>query len=380
MRILHLITHLRLGAGRAIVDLAIEQSRTHDVQVLLADNAEGNWRSDEGLLHELAHAGIATAAAGDFFHRAPAPLAASVHRLRTVAGAWDDDTVVHAHTAIAGAIARWAGAPRVVVTCHGWNTSRPAEYDLQDALAFSLADVVVSPSRYWAAHVESLPGAPRTLVVPNGFDLARYPRLPRAAGNAGLRIACVGELTARKGQDVLLDAMPDVWRRRPDAELHFFGEGDQAGNLRLQAERYGAHAGRIFFHGHVTPAYDALTSCDVFCLPSRSDNQPVAIIEAMLAELPIVSTIVGGIPEMIEGAGCGLLVRPDAPAALGDALSRLADPALRTALGRKGRAFAEDEHHVRASARTLSHAYTRRPSALPIGALVTAARDGRAVS
>ena len=360
MRIFHLITHLRLGAGRAIVDLAIAQTRGgHTVTVLTAQDAEGNWCSDPALLSELHAHEVRTASAGDFFHRDPMTLRASVTRLQAaVAGPWRTDVVVHAHTAMAGAVARWAGAPRVVVTCHGWNIARPVEFDLQDALALSLADAIVSPSRHWSSRVERLPGDLRAWVVPNGFDLSRYarPERDRATGTA-LRISCVGELTRRKGQDVLLQAMPTVWRQRPDAELHLYGTGDLASELRSIAATLPAAADKVFFHGHVRDAYAALAASDLFCLPSRSDNQPVAIVEAMLAELPVVSTTVGGIPEMVEDARCGALVAPDSPEQLAAAIVACAEPAYRDEAGRRGRAHALATYDSRRMADRMSALY-----------------------
>jgi glycosyltransferase involved in cell wall biosynthesis len=359
VRILHLITHLRLGAGRAIVDLAIQQaqSNTADVRVALADDAEGNWRSDAHLLEELSTAGIPVCAAGDFFHRAPGALSASVARLRSLLAEWGAPSVVHAHTAMGGAVARWAGAPRVVVTCHGWNTSRPAEYDLQDALAFSLADAIVSPSSYWAERIAALPGRLRPAVISNGFDVSRYPALSRDAAGDRLRIACVGELTARKGQDVLLEAMPHVWAQHPGAELHLLGDGDASVALHARGAQLDPTGGRVVFHGYVPNAYSFLAHCDLLCLPARSDNQPVAIIEAMLAELPVVATRVGGIPEMIAGAGCGVVTSPGSAIELAQAICAYRDAARRVRDGRNGRRFAETEYNRRVTATRLLTLY-----------------------
>jgi len=348
MRIFHLITHLRLGAGRALVDLAVCQAKSqgHEVLVATAEDAEGTWRSDAALIEELERVGVISAPVGDFFHRRPAGLVDSASRLRTLVGVWNPSTVVHAHTALGAALGHWAGAPRVVVTCHGWDLSRPVEYDLQDALAFSLADAVISPSTYWAQRVAALPGKLEVQVVPYGFDLQRYPVLPNHARRGPLRIVCVGELTPRKGQDTLIDAMPLVWRYAPDAELHLLGEGDMGKTLRDRARHLDPDGRRIVFRGHVAHPYFELASYDLFCRPSRSDNQPVAIVEAMLAGLPIIATSVGGIPEMIEGSGSGEIVSPDSVGELSEAIRRLAIREDRSAFGSRGRAFARTAYDV----------------------------------
>jgi glycosyltransferase involved in cell wall biosynthesis len=326
VRIIHLITHLRLGAGRAIVDLAMHQADAgSEVVVGMADDAEGNWRSDPRLIHELEQAGIRTLTLGDFFHRDARLLREAAARLRAAAGSWES-TVVHAHAAMGVAAARWAGAPAVIATCHGWSPDRAAAFDLQDALAFSLADAIISPSAYWARRVAELSGASgaRLHVIPNGVDLRDYPAVRRdSRGGNARRIACVGELTHRKGQDVLLDAMPLIWAHEPSAELHLFGDGDLADVIRARARALDPDGRRVIVRGHVPRPYTELASFDVFCLPTRSDNQPLAIVEALLAGVPVVATDVGGIPEMITGPHAGAVVPPDAAAPLAEAVLRV---------------------------------------------------------
>src|SRR5215218_5470186 len=112
MRIVHLITHLRLGAGRAIVDLAVHQASRagHRVLVVVSADAEGGWRSDPSMAEELTAAGVAVGIAGDFFHRDPALLDRAAVLLRELVGTWNSGTVVHSHTAPGIAVARWSGA------------------------------------------------------------------------------------------------------------------------------------------------------------------------------------------------------------------------------------------------------------------------------
>src|SRR6185436_11856060 len=132
------MTHLRLGAGRYIVDLAVEQLRRGDfVSVCLSDDAEGNWKSDPSMVAELRHAGVGVVTIGDMFHRNVEALHVASLHLRDYAFGFGEPTVVHSHMAMGIVVARDAGAPTVVSTCHGWNTMRPAEQDLQDARAFT---------------------------------------------------------------------------------------------------------------------------------------------------------------------------------------------------------------------------------------------------
>jgi glycosyltransferase involved in cell wall biosynthesis len=322
--VVHMIGHLRLGAGRYIVDTAVEQARHFDqqVRVLVSPDAGGNWKTDPALVAELKSTGISVETAGDFFHRDLKVLLQTSYGLRD---RWASDAgrfVVHAHSAMAAAAAHWAGAPVVVATCHGFDLQRPSEYDLQDALAYRLCNVVTTPSKYWAAKLTSEMAVADPPATPVGLNLGRYPRLKRTGGNHNrpLRIVTVCELTKRKGVDLLIGAMPEIWNHFPDIELHIIGDGDAAPELREQALALGNGSSKVNFHGFVVNPYLQLVDYDLFSLASRSDNLPVGIIEAMLARLPIVATEVGGIPEMVLEGHCGRLARPDCARALAEAL------------------------------------------------------------
>jgi glycosyltransferase involved in cell wall biosynthesis len=250
-------------------------------------------------------------------------------------------------------VARWAGSPTVVCSCHGWSLERPAAFDLQDAIAFSVCDAVTTPSTHWARVLTERAGLDDVPIVPYGFDLRRYPHVARAtASNRPIRIVCVGELTDRKGPDVVLEAMAILWQQHPDVELHFIGGGDRAEHVRAQARTIDPSGSRVVLHGQMTAPYLMLAGFDLFALASRSDNQPVAIVEAMLAGVPVVSTRVGGIAEMVEGGQCGFAVEPNAPGPLAAALGGLitAGVEFRRALGERGERFArrtfDVEHHV----------------------------------
>jgi glycosyltransferase involved in cell wall biosynthesis len=364
----HLITHLRLGAGRYIVDLAVEQLRRGDlVSVCLSDDAERNWKSDPAMVAELRRAGVGVVRIGDMFHRDPEALRVAAVHLKDYVSGLSDRTVIHSHMGMGILVGRDSGATTVVSTCHGWNPARPSEHDEQDAVAFTLASGVTSPSNYWAERVTRLSGVANVKVLPYGFDLTRYPELdsaptPRrgiaAMGDAGIerrwgkpfsavtrRIICLAELTARKGQDVLISAMPKVWETWPKAELYLAGDGDTRESLRAQALQIDPHEERIFFRGFIEQPYRMLHHFDLMCLPTRSDNQPVSIVEAMLAGLPVVSTTVGGIPEQIAMGEGGVCVAPDDAPALASALISQLDRRGRTKSG-AARAIFDIHNHV----------------------------------
>lgn len=363
LTIFHVIAQLRLGAGRVVVDTAIEQARSrgHRVTVCVSTDADEHWRTDPKLVAELACHRIEVQTIGDFFHRRMDLLREAAARLRELRERSPGTVIVHAHTAMAAAVGHWAQPDGLIATCHGWGTGRPVEMDLQDSLAYGLCDSVVTYSRYWVDRLTRDLAVPSPVILPMGLDLERFPPLPenQRGPSDPIRLVTVCELIPRKGLDLLLNAMPAVWERRPEAELHILGHGESAHDLQLQAAKLDPETKRVFFHGAVAHPYDQLASFDLFVLASRSDNLPVALLEAMLARLPILATAVGGVPDLISAAGCGRALPPDSSAALSEGILALAEQGRRklAALGRKGERFGRRRFDGRRANSQLEHIY-----------------------
>ena len=178
----------------------------------------------------------------------------------------------------------------------------------------------------------------RVEVIHPGLDAERFlalPRATRAHGRPG-RLLFVGGETARKGLDVLLESLP---RLEQPVELDVVTSVDDV------AEREGLRV-----HSEVTPSSDAimklLAEADIFVLPTRADVAPWAVLEAMAAGLPVVTTTVGVIPELLGDAG--LMVAPGHQEALAAALAGLvSDPELRQTLGQLGRRRVAEHYDAR---------------------------------
>ena len=141
-----------------------------------------------------------------------------------------------------------------------------------------------------------------------------------------------------KGVDVLIEAAAAT---RAPVRLEIFGAGSLAGELERQAHEAGVDSR---FHGFVPDSRARLRELDVLVQPSRADNFPLAVLEAMAAGVAVVATRVGGVAELVVDGETGLIVEPEDPAALAEALDSLAaDPARRRELGRRGRARVLDE-------------------------------------
>lgn len=125
--------------------------------------------------------------------------------------------------------------------------------------------------------------------------------------------------------------------------LNVIGDGPERANLEQQVKRLGLDS-QVQFLGEKTDVLPYLQAADLFVLPSRRDNLPVALLEAMAGGLPSIATSVGGIPEVIEDGENGLLVPPDNPESLTKAIRRLIDDQrLQKKLGSNARQTAQDK-------------------------------------
>lgn len=167
--------------------------------------------------------------------------------------------------------------------------------------------------------------ADKVEVAYNAVDVARAavaapPGLREELGGGEGRplVLTPARLDAQKGHDILLEAIAEV----PDAFFLLAGEGPERARLETRAEALGV-AERVRFLGRCEDVPELLAACDIFALPSLYEGSSLAVLEAMAAGIPIVSSAIGGTEELIEDGGSGLLVAPGDPVALAAALRRL---------------------------------------------------------
>jgi glycosyltransferase involved in cell wall biosynthesis len=259
------------------------------------------------------------------------------------------------------------------------------------ALLLHMADVVVGVSRQVTDDFVA-DGMPqdRLRVIYNGIDFARIPTarsdlratlgIPRDA----LVVASVGSLVRRKGHDLLLRAFAALPATAPAPHLVLGSDGEMRAELEALAQSLGI-AERTHFLGYTDDLVAIYEAADIFALATRADAFGLVLAEAGHFGLPVVSTRVGGVPEVIADGETGLLVPPEDVPALTEALGRLtADPALRRQLGAQGRQRVDRMFTVQRMAAEFQDCYAElaehRPARLraarftPYARLLTGAR------
>lgn len=226
------------------------------------------------------------------------------------------------------------------------------------------------------AHVEALVGASlggKITQVYHGLDLARY-RPPSAPANGRPLLVSVGQLAERKGFALLVEACHSLRERGYDFECRIVGRGPERERLQELIARLGLDGTMrlcgAMRHEDVIELYRQAT---VFVLPcvrtpdGDVDGIPNVLAEAMAMQVPVVSTDVSAIPELLADRVNGLLAPAGDPAALADRLALLLDdPCLRSELGGAGRRSILDtfdvECNVRRFAATLWPEWFDHPS------------------
>ena len=179
-------------------------------------------------------------------------------------------------------------------------------------------------------------------LLPNGVDLRRFaPRSPVAAPVLGT----VGGLRPEKDHDNLLRALALLG---PEVTARIVGGGALLAPLRERAQSLGL-GDRVTFTGPVGDTAPCYHEFAVFVLSSRTEQMPIAMLEAMASGLPVVATDVGDVRRMLPASARACVVAKEDPAALAAALRPLlADAALRARLGADNRAAAEQHYQLAA--------------------------------
>jgi glycosyltransferase involved in cell wall biosynthesis len=198
-------------------------------------------------------------------------------------------------------------------------------------------------------------------VCPLGVDPEAFqPRRP-IAGDV-FHILCVGRLAPAKGQAILLAAVARLVERGRHVHADLAGDGPDRSALEKEAARLNV-ARSVTFHGAVNQdrVRELLSRADVFVLPSFAEGVPVSLMEAMAMEIPCVSTIIAGIPELIESGEDGILVPASDSDLVAGAIEKLIeDPEFRLRLGRTARRKIVEQYNLGTNVERLAAIFERR--------------------
>ena len=269
----------------------------------------------------------------------------------------------------------YRGVPAMVHTVHNLaerEVDRPSIW--LHRLAFRRGVVPVAIGQEVAASISRVYGIRGFPLINHGIPVEVYGR-PREAREVWRRregfapedtiFVCVAQFRPQKNHRLLLEAFAKGAAAHPRVHLLLVGWGSQETQLRKQVEALGLRR-RVHFMGLRTDIPEVLAASDVFVLSSDYEGNPLAVMEAMSAGKPVISTSVGGVPELIKNGSSGLLVPQANSEAFARAVNRLAtNPQMRKAMGKVAAKCATE----RFSVETMTEAYEELYEAMLAGNL-----------
>jgi glycosyltransferase involved in cell wall biosynthesis len=345
----YLTTGLELGgAERQLTQLACGFARRGwRVQVV------SMLPADSPLVIQLKEAGVTAASLG-MSPGIPNPLI--VRTLAQILQSFGTH-VLHSHMVKANLLGRLAanaaGVNVQISTAHntvegGWWVKWA--YRLTD----SMADLTTNVSEKSVARYVDIGAVPagRIRLVRNGLDLGPFDADPASRStyrkDLGLddRFAwiAVGRLTKQKDYLNMIQAFADLSKAHPEASLLIVGKGPERAHIEHQVQELGLTS-RVQLLGERADVPSLLNASDAYVMSSAWEGAPIVLLEAAASRLPIAATDVGGNRELVNDGETGLIVPPQNPVALREAMMRImtASTEKRAEMGRAGRRRTETE-------------------------------------
>lgn len=253
---------------------------------------------------------------------------------------WKPD-IVNTHTAKAGFVgrlaARLAGVPVVVHTFHGhvfhgyFSPLKTRLFILLEQLAARLANTIIvltETQRDEIALRYHIAPLSKFTVMSGGLDLTAFAAAPRKPGTFRQQwsippdaplVTIVGRLVPVKNHVLFLQAAVKVRAQLPNARFAIVGDGELRADLEAQVKQLGLGDAVVFtgWQREVIPIY---SDSDVLVISSTNEGTPFSVIEALAAGCPVVSTAVGGVPDLLDHGNLGALVPPNNADALAAAV------------------------------------------------------------
>ncbi len=266
--------------------------------------------------------------------------------------------IIHLNSSKIGLLGALAGrierVPKIIFTAHGWAFNEPRPFAIRAILKFLswltcvlATDIIVLSDREKnqtdgfpfiknKIHKIYLGISPQTLMTRDEARRAIAKKLSKPDDLFGdkIIIGSIGELHHNKNYECAIRAFAAMSRESQEKSLFvIIGDGEEKNKLADLVKNLKLED-KIYFTGFVKNATRILPAFDIFTLPSLKEGLPYVLLEAGLANLPVVATNVGGIPEIIDGNRSGLLISPGDTAGLQMSLDILVkDSVIRNAMG-----------------------------------------------
>jgi glycosyltransferase involved in cell wall biosynthesis len=199
-----------------------------------------------------------------------------------------------------------------------------------------LSHHLIAVSEMWKERLWRLWPQASVCVVPHGIKTDQFKKA-RGSNGSSPRLLFVGAMGRLKGEQDLIRALQNIPDLAPSLRLIMLGNGSETVKPLLRAaklDRLVEHIGPVAMDQRA----DFYKRADLFVLPTYAECLPISMLEAMAAGLPVISTTVGGIPDLIEDGVEGYLVAPGDVEALADRIARLIkDPTERRRMGERAR-------------------------------------------
>ena len=289
--------------------------------------------------------------------------------------------VLHSHDTrsdlVALIVAKLTGAP-LIVSNHAWHPADLKRKVLEGIRARLMrsADLIISVSQ--DTHRETLEkglDAEKCIALYSGIDLAPYRNLPAKAearrylgiDENDFVIGNIARLWPEKEQAAIVDAAKLLAPRYPEMRFVIVGDGPLAESLQNRVNEQGL-AGEVLMPGFKEDFVSALVAMDCFAFPSSAEGTPMVIYSAMAIGLPIVSSPVSGIGEILQDRVSALLVPPADSESLASAIEQVyRDPELARSLGTAASKAVEQNYSAQQAAARLGTVYTRLVEGTDLG-------------
>jgi L-malate glycosyltransferase len=339
-KVAHLVEDMKVGGIEkviAAIALGLDKRRyTVEIWCLARGGAVAEWVAKEGVQVRIF--------SWQSYHN-PLNIIRLAMRLREF-----QIDIVHTHGYYAGTFGRLAaitaGISLVFAHVHTSDLTFSMRHRLIEKGLSFFTRKIICISQHVKGFVESQEGIrpERTALVYNGTG-----RLFEAAGNDPLEgtekltdddfvIVSVGSLVKNKGHHVLMEAVRMLCPEKPAIKVLIAGDGPQRSALQDFVDRCGLSS-TVMFVGVVKDVRQVLGAADIFVLPTvHREGLSLAVLEAMQHGLPVIASRIGGVPELVDDGATGILVTPNDPHNLAQAISTLAhDNKLRRLMGESGR-------------------------------------------